>query len=155
MACSQSFLLKNLTMVLSLCLFRRWHASILSPVMSAPIRLSTLQTVGSSSLVTLPPQHICREHWAFFQYCLFIDDICLDRISFIFLITKPCGSTFWKFSFKRLISAVSETIVVLVRSWVLKNKSVIWFLFNALSVFLGIYPSHNVNEIVTMTKNGS
>ena len=127
-------------MVLSLCLFRRWHASILSPVMSTPICWRILHTVGSNSLSLIDEDNPTtstksrREYWAFFQHCLTIDDICLDRILFTVLTTKTFGSTFWKFSFKRLISAVREAIVVLVCSWVLRNKSMIWFLFNALSV---------------------
>ena len=140
MTCSQSFLLENLTMVLSLCLFKRWHASIPSPVMPTPICWSTLQTVGSRSLSSIiegnptTSTHSRRKYWAFFQHCLSIDDICFDRILFTFLTTEISDSIFWKFSFKRLISAVSEAIVVLACSWVLRNKSIIWFLFNALSV---------------------
>ena len=145
MTCSQSFLLENLTMVLSL-LFRRWHASMLSPVISTPICWSTLQTVGSSSLPSIDEDnpttstHSRREYWAFFQHCPSIDDICFDKILFTFSITETSDSSFWKFSFKGLISAVSKAIVVLDCYWVLRNKSIIWF-----QCFLSIYPSHNVN----------
>ena len=139
MTCSQSFALEHLMMVLSLCLFRRWHASMLSPVMSAPICWSTLRTAGSSSLSSIDEgnpttsTHSCRKYWAFFQLYLSIDDTCLDKILFTFLIIEKSDSNFWKFSFKCLISAVSEVIVVsLFLSFM--NKSIIWFLFNALSV---------------------
>ena len=61
MTCSQSFLLKSLTMVMSFCLFRQWHASFLSAVMSAPICLCILRTVGPSSLSSIDegcPYHL-------------------------------------------------------------------------------------------------
>ena len=80
------------------------------------------QTVGSSSLSSVDEgnpttsTHSRREYWAFFQHCLSIDGISLDRILFTFLITETSDSTFWKFSFKRLTSAVIEAIVVLVYS---------------------------------------
>ena len=140
MTCSQSFLLENLTMVLSLCFLRRWHALIRSPVISSPICWNILQTVGSSSLSSIDEgnsttsTHLRSDYWAFFQQCLSIVDICLHRLLFTFLITETSDSRFWKFPFKRLISAVSEAIVVLVCSCVLRNKSIIWFLLNALSV---------------------
>ena len=105
-----------------------------------PRYANTLQTVGSKSLSSINESnpttstHSRRKYWAFFQHCLSIDDICFDRILFTFLTTEISDSTFWKFSFKRLISVVSEAIVVLACFWVLRNKSIIWFLFNALSV---------------------
>ena len=140
MTCSESFLLENLTMVLTLCFFRWWHASILSPVMSTPICWNTLQTVGSSSLSSIDEgnpttqTHSRREYWTFLQHCLSIDDIWLGKILVTFLITETSDSSFWQFLFNRLISAVSEAIVVLVCSYFLRNKSVIWFLFNTLSI---------------------
>ena len=140
MTCSQSFLHENLAMVLSLCLFRRWHASILSPVMPTPICWSTLKVVGSRSLPSISKgnpttsTHSRCEYSVFFQHCLSINDICLDRILFTFLGTETSDSSFWKFSFKGWISAVSEAIAVLACPWVLRNKSIILLLFNALSV---------------------
>ena len=140
MACSKSFLRENSTVVLSLCLFRRWHVSILSPVMPTPICWSTLQIVGSRSLSSIDEgnpttsTHSLREYWAFFQHCLSIDDICFDRKLFTFLATETSDSSFWKFSFKGWISVVSEAIVVLAYSWILRNESIILFLFYVLSV---------------------
>ena len=121
MTCSKSFLLEKLTMVLPLCFLKRWHASILSSVMSTPVCWSILHTIDSGSLSLI-------------DECISIDDICLDRILLTFLTTETSRSRFWKFSFKRLISAVSEAIIALVCSLVLKNKSIIWYLFNPLSV---------------------
>ena len=46
MTCSQSFLLKNLRMVLPICLFRRYHTFILSPIMSTLLCWSILHTIG-------------------------------------------------------------------------------------------------------------
>ena len=121
-------------------LFRRRHASIHSRVMPITICWSTFQTVGSRSLSSIDKgnptnsTHSRREYWAFFRHCLSIDGICFDRILFTFLTTETSDSSVWKFSFKRLISAVSEAIIVLAFSWVLRNKSIIWFLFNALNV---------------------
>ena len=117
MTCSQSFLLENLTMVLSLTLFRRWDASILSPIMSTPICWSTLQTISLSSFcleltkVTPPPQHAHVASIGCFSSTA-SHDICLDRILFTFLITETSDSSFWKFSFKRLISTVSGTMAI-------------------------------------------
>ena len=51
--CSQSFLLENSTIVQSLFLLRRWHDSIFSSQISAPICCKTLHTVFSSSLCTI------------------------------------------------------------------------------------------------------
>ena len=98
---------------------------------------SSLSSIDEGNLTT--STYSRRKYWAFFQHCLSIDDICLDRILFTFLTTETFDSSFWKFPFKRLISAVSEAIVVLVCSWVLRNKSIIWFLFNALRVS-SVYP---------------
>ena len=161
MTCSQSFLLENITMVLSLCLFRRWHASISSPVMPTPICWSTLQTVGLRSLYSIDEgnpttsTHSRRDYWAFFQHCLSVDDICFDRILFTFLTTETSDSSFWKFSFKRLISAVSEAIVVLACSWDLRNKSIVCFLFNALNVSLVYTPEITSTRLLRWQKNSS
>ena len=90
--------------------------------MPTPICWSTLQIVGSISLSSID------------EHCLSIDDICFDRILFTFLATETSDSSFWKFSFKGWISVVSEAIVVLAYSWILRNESIILFLFNVLSV---------------------
>ena len=87
--------------------------------------VNILQTLGSSYLSSIDQgiptnsTHSDREYWGFFQHCLSIDGICLDRILFTYLITETSDSNFYKFSFKGLISAVGEAIVVLVCSWVL------------------------------------
>ena len=115
----------------------------------APYRLS-LSSIDEGNPTT--STHSRREYWAFFQHCLSIDDICLDKILFTFLITETSDSSFWKFSFKRLISAVSEAIVVLICSWVLRDKSIIWFLFNALSVSSVYIPATTSTRLLQWQK---
>ena len=103
--------------------------------MSTPIYWSILLTVWLKffvlNKVTIPSQHIHDASTGLFSTTSSIDYFCLDRILFTFLMAETSDSSFWIFSFIRWTSTVSETIVALVCSWVLRNKSIIWFLFNA------------------------
>ena len=63
-----------------------------------------------------------------------LNEICSARTLLTFLTTETYDCSFWKFSFKRLISSVGEAIVGLVYPGVFRNRSIFWFLFNALSV---------------------
>ena len=121
-------------------LFRQWHASFLSPVMSTPICWCILQTVDSISLflmeegIPTTSTRSCRERWTFFQHCHLINEICSARTLLTFLTTETYDCSFWKFLFKRLISSVGEAIVGLVYPGDFRNRSIFWFLFNTLSV---------------------
>ena len=110
----------------SLC--QHQYAEVSCTLLASVLCLRLTRIIPTSSI------HSRREYWAVFQHCLSINDICLERILFTFLTTETSNSSIWKFSFKPLIFAVSEAIVVLACSLVLKNESIIWFLFNAQSV---------------------
>ena len=140
MTCLQSFLLGNVTIVLPLCLFRWWHALMLSPLCQHQYAEIPLQTVGSRFLSSIdegnptPSTHSHYKYWPFSQHRLWIDDICFDNIVHIFnnrnIWLQLLEVLIWTFNF----CSYWISIVVLACSWVLRNKSIIWFLFNALSV---------------------
>ena len=131
MTCSQSFLPENLTMIL-LPFVQTMTCLDPFPCYANTNMLKYSTTVGSYSLTPIDKNipsistHSRQEYWASFQHYLSIDDICLERTLLTFLTARTSDSSFWKFLFhKRLISAVSEAIIVLVCSWVFKNN---WFL---------------------------
>ena len=77
----------------------------------------------------------------FCMYILFTMDICIllcIHVTVLYYILASFQKNkmlmLMMLILKRLISAVSEAIVQLVCSRVLRNKSIIWFFFNALSV---------------------
>ena len=122
----------------------------------APCRLLVQDLCLQLTKVTPPPQHIhVLRILGPFPHCLSIDDICFNRILFTFLTKETSDSSFWKFSFKCLIYAVSEAIVELVCSWVLRNKLIIWFLFNALSVSSVYSPAITSTRLLQWQKNSS
>ena len=82
-------------------------------VMTTPICWRTLQTVGSRSL-SPPSQHIHAANTGRFSNTASqLMRFCFDRILLTFLTIETSDSSFWKVSFKCLISAFSEAIVVL------------------------------------------
>ena len=156
---SQSFLLKNLAIVLSIFLMSRWLDSIFSSVMLAPMCCRTLQTVFSSWSSAIDEgnptrsTHSRQEYRAFFQHCLSTDTICLHNMLFTFLTTTISDSSFLKLSLIFFISSVREFIIPLVCSCSFKNSSIRWVLFIALSVssvYIPVISSTNI----TMTENG-
>ena len=102
---SQSFLPKNLTMILSLFLIG-WHASILYERTSQPTLLKTSSTFESKfSLETsqgMPTtsKDSLLEYWAFAQHCLSISITFLLRSVLNFLAILISDSRLTKFSLK-------------------------------------------------------
>ena len=125
---SQSFLLENLTMTLSLFLPSQWPASILSPEIFTPIWCRILQAVGCSwscsteEGMPTTSKHSWWEYCAFFQQCSSTELSYLTKASFTFLTTMISDSSFLKLRYISLISSVIVFTVLLVCSWVFKKS---------------------------------
>ena len=107
---SQSFLHKNLTMILSLFV-RRWHASISREMISQPTLLKTSSTSDSkfsfetSHGMPATSKHFLFEYWAFAQHCLSISITLLLRTVLTFLTILISDSSLTKFSLNLRISS--------------------------------------------------
>ena len=108
---SQSILLENLTMVLSLFLHSRWQDSIFFPELLTLMWWGILQTVGSSwscSTEEVCPNFytVSTEYCASFQHYCSTELNCLTKASFTFWAKIISGSGALKLRCISLISSV-------------------------------------------------
>ena len=114
--CWLYFLRENLTVVRS-DFVSRWHASILSFLMSKPMLLKNLHTVCSKSFdstvlgIPITSTHSRREYWPFTQHCLSVISSCFRRLLFTVFTIQTSDSSLLKLLLKAFISAIKETIV--------------------------------------------
>ena len=112
----QSFLLE-IHYRMSFFLLRRWHDSIFSSHVSAPICCKTLHIVFERSLcatelgMSFIRTHSLRKYYVFLQHWRSRKATCLTRASFTFLQTSISDSILLKLSFKFLTPSVNLDIV--------------------------------------------
>ena len=132
----------------------RWGGSMIpvSPQkMSAPICCKSLHTVFSRTLckIQLDMPVIStlslREYSAFVQHWPLREATCFTRASFTFLQAWRSDSSLLKLAFKFLISPVNLHIVLLLCSWILRSKSIIWLLVKELKVWCA-NTKHNFSQ---------
>ena len=118
----QSFLGKNLTMILSRLFLRRWQVPISCEGISQPTLLDTSSTLESRSLLEtsqgMPTafKHSPLENWAFSQRCVSISTILLLRSALTFLTTLLSDSSLTKFSLILRISSRASVFGMLYAS---------------------------------------
>ena len=154
--CSQSFLLKNLTIAWFPFLLRSWHDSVPSPIIWTLMCCRTLHTVCSNWLwsinggTTIVSTHSLQLCWAFVQNCLSREATCFTNPSSIFWIqqrltevSKPqrlkpqpqLNVWLLKVGFSSLISSANDVTIFALNSCIFKNKSIICDLLKELRVF--------------------